>query len=122
MSEFSQDAKARIADLGSAIKLQSPTDTTTFKIGTPGYTAPEIILGQPYSFSCDIWSLGCLLHVLLTASPPFWDDDRKQRDRKVCHETLDLEANVFTARLSASCKELLSSMLQKDARKRPQIS
>ena len=96
MSDFSQDAKVRIADLGSAVKLQSANDTSTFKIGTPGYTAPEILSGLPYSFSCDIWSLGCLLHVLLTASPPFWDDDRKQRDRMVCHQPLDLEGNAYT--------------------------
>ena len=67
MSDFSDKAQVRIADLGSAIKLTSPTDTATAIIGTPGYVAPEILQGHPYSFACDIWSLGCLLHVLLTA-------------------------------------------------------
>lgn len=84
MSDFSVDAKAVIADLGSACKLRSPTEMISFKIGTPGYIAPEILTGETYSFPCDIWSVGCLMHVLLTASPPFWDDDRKERNRKVC--------------------------------------
>ena len=76
MSNFAEDAKAIIADLGSAVKLRSQTDTVTFKIGTPGYIAPEIILGKPYGLAVDVWSLGCIMHVLLTATPPFWDDDR----------------------------------------------
>ena len=76
MSNFTEDAKLIIADLGSAVKLRSLTDTVTFKIGTPGYIAPEIILGKPYGLAVDIWSLGCIMHVLLTATPPFWDDDR----------------------------------------------
>jgi serine/threonine protein kinase len=122
MSDFSEEAKVRIADLGSAIKLASPSDTTNFKIGTPGYVAPEVLQGLPYSFGCDVWSLGCLMHVLLTATPPFWNDDRKERTRKVCHEPLDLENNQYMAKLSDSCKELLILLLTKDPAYRPSIS
>lgn len=57
----------RLADLGSALKLNSAEDTTNFQIGTPGYMAPEILKGVAYSFSCDIWSIGALMFVLLTA-------------------------------------------------------
>jgi len=35
------------------------------------YRAPEILLGCPYSFPIDMWSLGCLLVELLTARPLF---------------------------------------------------
>ena len=122
MSDFSEEAKVRIADLGSALKLASPTDTSSFKIGTPGYVAPEILQGQPYSFSCDVWSLGCLLHVLLSATPPFWDEDRKERNRKVCTEPLNLQQNQYMAKLSDSCKDLLNLMLAKDPTQRPTIS
>ena len=40
-------------------------------VGTPYYLAPEIIKNQPYSFSCDIWSLGVVLYELCTLKPPF---------------------------------------------------
>lgn len=43
MSDFTETAEVRIADLGSAVKLSYPTDKVTFKIGTPGYVAPEIL-------------------------------------------------------------------------------
>lgn len=115
MSDFTETAELRIADLGSAVKLSSPTDTVTFKIGTPGYVAPEILQGQPYSFGCDIWSLGCLLHVLLSGTPPFWDDDRAKRNRLVCnHEPIEFQHNQYLASASNSCKHFLQSMLHKD--------
>ena len=71
MSNFTEDAKPIIADLGSAVKLRSLTDTVTFKIGTPGYIAPEIILGKPYGLAVDIWSLGCVLYEMAALRPPF---------------------------------------------------
>ncbi|CAK83368.1 unnamed protein product (macronuclear) [Paramecium tetraurelia] len=37
----------------------------TLNIGTQGYQAPEIISKQPYSYQCDVWSLGCVIHFLL---------------------------------------------------------
>ncbi len=35
------------------------------------YRAPEILLGTPYSFPIDMWSLGCVLVELYTARPLF---------------------------------------------------
>lgn len=38
--------------------------------GTAYYIAPEVIKGD-YSHKCDIWSLGVILYILVTAVPPF---------------------------------------------------
>ncbi len=40
-------------------------------VGTPSYTAPEVILGEPYAYSADIWSLGCTLLELYTGNRPY---------------------------------------------------
>lgn len=108
----------RIADLGSAIKLKSATDTTSFQIGTPGYMAPEILRGKPYSFSVDIWSIGALMFVLLTAQLPFWDNNRRERRRRVCKEALDLEADPIASQLTPEAKDLLRGMLTKPVNQR----
>ena len=68
----------RLADLGSAIKLRSPHDTATFMIGTPGYIAPEVLLDKCYSFGYDIWSMGALMHMLLSFRLPFYSKDSKK--------------------------------------------
>ncbi|KAK8924717.1 Serine/threonine-protein kinase cot-1 [Metarhizium anisopliae] len=44
-------------------------------VGTPDYTAPEILTGHGYSFSCDWWSLGTIMYECLVGWPPFCADD-----------------------------------------------
>jgi len=39
------------------------------------YRAPEIILDQNYSYSCDMWSVGCLVFELLTGYALFEPDE-----------------------------------------------
>lgn len=39
-------------------------------VGTSYYVAPEVI-SKSYDERCDIWALGVLLHVIITATPPF---------------------------------------------------
>lgn len=35
-------------------------------LGTPKYLAPEVWQGHPFSFSGDIWALGCVLYEMCT--------------------------------------------------------
>jgi len=56
--------------------------------GTPWYMAPEVILGEPYSYSADIWSLGCLALELFTGKKPFYASDGiKAMNQMVSHQT-----------------------------------
>ena len=77
MSDSGPSARACIADFGVAAKLKSASDSAKWAIGTMGYMSPEIILHKPYSFGCDIWGLGVLLHLLLTDGYPFWHSNEE---------------------------------------------
>ena len=39
--------------------------------GTIAFMAPEVLRGESYGRSCDIWSLGCCLIEMATANPPW---------------------------------------------------
>ena len=41
------------------------------KCGTPLTIAPEVHEGKSYTFSADIWSLGCIFYELYTGDSPF---------------------------------------------------
>ena len=76
VSDASASPKVFIADFGAAVQLESPSGKATFRIGTAGYTAPELIQGQPYGLKIDVWSLGCLIYSMLCGQVPFWSKDK----------------------------------------------
>lgn len=71
MSDKTEDAQLRISDFGSSVKLNSHDEKCRFKIGTPGYTSPEVYKNEPYGLKIDIWGIGIIMFVILTAKLPF---------------------------------------------------
>lgn len=64
----------KIADFGTSKQTKFTALRTT--CGTQGYIAPELLgvvrrSPEGYSYALDMWSLGCLLHELLTSQTPF---------------------------------------------------
>lgn len=63
-----KEGSIKLIDFGFARILTAATQyRTTTNCGTLGYTAPEVLLGNPsgYSFPIDIWSYGILLCELI---------------------------------------------------------
>ncbi|OQR88105.1 calcium/calmodulin-dependent protein kinase [Achlya hypogyna] len=62
-------AEIMLADFGFArLSLGNHLGTAC---GTPGYIAPEVVKGTKYGVAVDCWSLGVLLFILLSGTPPF---------------------------------------------------
>ncbi|KAH7414654.1 hypothetical protein KP509_14G004200 [Ceratopteris richardii] len=68
---FVHDKKEDIflADFGVADLLAPQEPVLKGHTGTPMYMAPEVLQGRPYDHHADIWSLGVLMHLLLTGLP-----------------------------------------------------
>ncbi|EWZ96090.1 CMGC/DYRK/PRP4 protein kinase [Fusarium oxysporum f. sp. radicis-lycopersici 26381] len=71
----------KICDLGTAIdKTDAATahmDVTPYLVSR-FYRAPEIILGIPYDYAVDMWSIGCTLYEMYTGKILFAGDSNNQ--------------------------------------------
>ena len=82
-------------------------------MGTPGYMAPERILDLPRpDFRSDIWSLGVVLHELLTAQPLFGRGDAATTCSRIVRHEFTLEAN--RALLPASLRPVIARCLARN--------
>lgn len=63
----------KIIDFGTALFVPPQTKISEM-LGTPYYIAPEVITGE-YNEKCDVWSIGVILYILLSGSPPFSGED-----------------------------------------------
>ena len=71
-----REGHVKLIDLGFAKKLKDIYKDRTFtNCGTPGYAAPEVMLGQGYNYKVDIWSLGILICEMIGGFTPFEDSD-----------------------------------------------
>ncbi|KAF4428492.1 Serine/threonine-protein kinase prp4 [Colletotrichum fructicola Nara gc5] len=71
----------KICDLGTGIdKSDAATahNEITPYLVSRFYRAPEIILGMPYDYSIDMWSIGCTLYELYTGKILFAGDSNNQ--------------------------------------------
>lgn len=66
--------EAKIADFGVAKLLGSEFTRSQTRFGTPGYMAPEQVLGKTVTRSADIFSLGVVAFELLSRESPFPGD------------------------------------------------
>uniref|UniRef100_A0A673GQI7 Mitogen-activated protein kinase kinase kinase 1 n=1 Tax=Sinocyclocheilus rhinocerous TaxID=307959 RepID=A0A673GQI7_9TELE len=71
--------RLRIADFGAAARLASKgTGAGEFQgqlRGTIAFMAPEVLRGQQYGRSCDVWSVGCAIIEMSCAKPP-WNAEK----------------------------------------------
>ncbi|HEY8641181.1 MAG TPA: serine/threonine-protein kinase [Candidatus Dormibacteraeota bacterium] len=67
------DGRALLADFGLARTATQDLQLTAvgFTVGTPGYMAPEQVLGHPVDRRADIYSLAVIVFEMLTGRPPF---------------------------------------------------
>jgi serine/threonine protein kinase len=106
------DRKVKIIDFGFATCF---AEKSKMFCGTPSYMAPEIVNKEEYrGCSADIWALGVLLYAMLMGSFPF----RGSNDRDLYRKILESDLH-FSDSLSASGRDLLNLLFNKNPDKRP---
>ena len=87
MSDSSDEAVPKLADFGLA-KIMGITQEAIEPFGTLGFAAPEVLKKEPYGFSCDLWSVGCLTYGLLSGTLPFDKHDPKLTIQATLNDTV----------------------------------
>ncbi|CAD8165825.1 unnamed protein product [Paramecium octaurelia] len=105
-----------IADFGLAQSVDSHPYTYP-KCGTPGFVAPEILEQDSdlarYTVSCDIFSAGVILYVLLIGEPLFEKKDRKEQLE--LNRKCEINLTKFSSdQLDDLEKDILMKMLSKN--------
>jgi MAP kinase interacting serine/threonine kinase len=125
-------------DLSSMITNQSTTTPNLFTpVGSAEYMAPEVVdifRGDTFSYDkkCDLWSLGVLLYMMLSGSPPFnakclkdcgWERGMNCEDcqvmlmKKITAGDYTFPQEIW-GKISSEAKDLISKLLEINAERR----
>ncbi|MFF3202905.1 protein kinase [Streptomyces sp. NPDC002962] len=91
--------------------------STGVSVGSPGYMAPEQILGKVASGAADVFSLGAVLAYAATGRPPFPGDSSAALLYKVVHEQPEL--GEPDSGLRGELRAMVEACLSKDPTARP---
>ncbi|GAA4803674.1 protein kinase domain-containing protein [Streptomyces ziwulingensis] len=84
--------------------------------GTPGYTAPEVLLRNEVGPAADVFALGATLAHTATGRPPFGAGDAAAVSYRTVHEDIDL------AGVAPELARLIRRCVAKDPAERPELS
>jgi calcium-dependent protein kinase len=105
----------KIIDFGFARRF-TPGDPMTTRVGTPYYVAPEVLL-QEYNQTCDVWSCGVILYVLLCGYPPFRGPTQQRVIAKVRQAKLEFDPEDWL-HIASSARSLVRKMIFANPSKR----
>ncbi len=121
--KITPEGKVKVLDFGlakavsgQALDQQSTVTEPGRVIGTPAYMSPEQARGRPTDKRSDIWSFGCVLYEMLTATVPF----RGETVSDTLANILQTEPNwqALPQSTPANIRSLLRHCLKKDPHRR----
>jgi len=113
---FSNDKKTlQITDFGLSKDFTSEKLTTS--CGTAIYVAPEVLMATAYDTGCDIWSLGVITFILLSAHVPFDGATENEVFEKIMRSQYCFPKKLFE-HVSEEAKDFISKILVVDTKSR----
>ena len=112
---ISDDYTIKIGGFDNARALASKDEMLSSFRGTPLIVAPEVMEQKGYNSTCDIWSLGVCLYIILIGNYPFYPSSFSLHE--LLHE-IKTTVPVYPNYISGLGKQLLSSMLCVDPKAR----
>ena len=113
--------RVKITDFGLALAALDGTQITSINrvVGTPPYMSPEQVQGVRVDRRSDLFSLGCVLHAMVTGRSPFQGSHALEIARKV----VDLPVpplHQLAPRIPPALSAIVGKLLEKDPARRYQ--
>lgn len=105
MVDDTDEALIKLVDFGLS-KTFAPGQTCKEPFGTLCYVAPEILLQRSYDKSVDLWSLGVIIHLMLSGTLPFDSDDDREIARKTIYDDVNMNHHIWT-KVTDDAKDLV---------------
>jgi len=110
------DADLKIIDFGlSKILDGGRLQRMATRAGTPYYISPEVLAGN-YDVSCDMWSAGCMMYILLCGYPPFYGDDNNEILQMVSRGEFDFDGEEWDD-IDEKAKDLIRKLVTRPERR-----
>merc|ERR1719399_832017 len=109
---FTVEGYAQLVDFGIACH-ESDAAQMSRRTGSPGYAAPELVLGENYNRKVDCFSAGVVLHYMLTGKLPFFGSNFNSILRRTVRCHLDFDKNCWNG-VSNQAKAVVQHLLQKN--------
>jgi len=104
----------KLTDFGlSVVKGAGMSNMLDSACGTPVYMAPEVIQNHDYSQTCDIWSVGVIIYVLLSKEYPFMAESEDKLFDMIKQGNLQYKNPVWK-KISNSAKDLIGRLINVD--------
>lgn len=85
--------------------------------GTPDYVAPEVLRGEPYNESIDIWAIGVVTFILLCGYPPFYAKDLPTLYKQILEAKVTFDEHYW-ADVSDTAMHFIAKCLVLDSERR----
>ena len=114
-----ETGRAKVADFGLARAIDDTSLTREGTIaGTPEFMSPEQAHGQAIDHHSDLFSLGLVLHAMVSGSSPLRGQTTLDTVRRICDESPPNLRDVDPKLPTWFC-DLVSCLLEKEIRHRP---
>ncbi|EPX71981.1 CAMK/RAD53 protein kinase Cds1 [Schizosaccharomyces octosporus yFS286] len=120
---ITKDFHLKLSDFGLAKVLHGQGTFFETFCGTMGYLAPEVLQSKTtppvggYGNKVDIWSLGCVLYVMLTATIPFAAPSQEESVKLISKADFPMSP-LLENEVSSEGIDLITQMFQLDPSKR----
>ena len=84
-SDKIEDIRVKLIDFGVSKYTNNEgqkIDLSTY-CGTLTFMAPEVVQGNSYDISCDLWSVGVIAYFILGGTPPFMGKDEHDLIKRI---------------------------------------